>query len=192
MRAARHERLDAVAKLVHAHDKIVEREHDAFRARDRSRLVEHARHAGIGPDQRAHVEVHRVRLPGHPACRRPGIGRGVSTGLKTEVGQRPGIGALHIPLPLGERGIIRLVGDHHHQRIAADIAPRLRDLRQQPLIGDGVGGRGIEPRADAEIVVGERGGELHAACALTGADQWHRPPPVEDSGGSRSWCRIRP
>ena len=78
-RAALHQRLDALAELLQADQKVIECQHDAERPRHRRHLVQHSRDARIGANQRSHVEVdsrlrkrHRPWRSNFPArwCRR--------------------------------------------------------------------------------------------------------------------------
>src|SRR5580704_4450225 len=56
-RPALHQRLDALAELLHADQEVVEGEHDALGGGYRGAFVEQAGHRGIGADQGPHVEV---------------------------------------------------------------------------------------------------------------------------------------
>src|SRR5882757_5296053 len=56
-RPALHQRLDALAELLHADQEVVEGEHDALGGGHGGAFVEQAGHRGIGADQRAQVEV---------------------------------------------------------------------------------------------------------------------------------------
>src|SRR5258708_39401569 len=53
--AARHQRLAARPKLLHAYGQIGGGQHDAAHPRDGGELVQHAGDRGIGPDEDAHA-----------------------------------------------------------------------------------------------------------------------------------------
>jgi hypothetical protein len=83
------------------------------------------------------------------------------------------VGAGLVVLPLGARGLVGFVGDHHHQHVGGDVAAGLGGGLDE-LLGRGREGLGrVHALAEAEVVVGVLRGEVHARVALAGADHLH-------------------
>ena len=101
-------------------------------------------------------------------------GVGVGVGLARHPGERAHVGALVVVLPLGHRGLVGLVGDHHHQHVVADVAAGLGGglAISRSLVG-AMRGRRVDALAQGEVVVAVGRAELHAARALAGADDLH-------------------
>ena len=77
-------------------------------------------------------------------------------------------------LPFGAGRLVGFVGNHHKQDVGTDVAAGFFRRLHHPRGGGGEGGRGVDPFAEAEVVVSVPGGERHTGVALPGADHFHR------------------
>ena len=93
----------------------------AFRRARSKRRVKHARDRGIGVDESPHVEVDGAFRQGNRLGRRSYHRRRVGAGLPSHPCHRRRVSAVIVAPPLGVRGLVGLVGDHHQQDIGTDV-----------------------------------------------------------------------
>ena len=174
MGAALHQRLDALAEGFHTGEEIIEGQQNALCAGYGGDFVEHSGNAGIGSNQRAHIDIDGGGGVSHLADVGVRAGAGILLALLGQPAQGFLVGAVLVSFPFGARGVVGFVGNHHKQYVGAHVAPGFVGSLFHARRGGGESGRGVNAFPAAEVKVGVFGGEFHPRVALPGADHLHR------------------
>ena len=159
-------------RILHPDDEVVEGQQRSTNPLDVRQFVQHAGDRRVRAHENTLIDGLLVRgKPEFPAVAEcVGIRARIIIGLCCPIGEGLEIGTGDVMVPLGHRGVIGFVGDHHDEDEGPTIAPGLSRCLHQPCDTRRNSGRRIEAEADAEIVIGMLGGKTRSGVALGGAD----------------------